>query len=132
VQHLASRRQQIAGDLVSARETTERARQQLIDIDRRLKELPAELEAYKAGGAEEIAAEGVRIRQQAEAERHRLLEQTRRDIELQVRLAKQALADHTADLAVRLAKDRVTATITPADQERLVDRYVSDVKELHG
>jgi F-type H+-transporting ATPase subunit b len=131
-QHLASRRQQIAADLVSARETTDRARQQLTEIDRRLKELPAELEALKARGAEEVAAEGARIRQQAEAERHRLLDQTRRDVEIQVRLAKQALADYTADLAVRLAKDRVATTITPADQDRLVDRYVSDIKELHG
>lgn len=131
-QHLALRRQQIAADLVSARETTERARQQLADIDRRLRELPAELEALKARGAEEIAGEAARIRQQAEAERHRLLEQTRRDVEIQVRVAKQSLADHTADLAVRLAKDRVAATITPAEQDRLVDRYVSHVKELHG
>jgi ATP synthase F0 subunit b len=131
-QHLASRRQQIAAELVSARETTERAKQQLSDIDRRLRELPAELEALKARGAEDTAAEGVRIRQQAEAERHRLLEQTRREVEMQVRLAKQALAEHTADLAVRLAHDRLTATITPDDQARLVDRYVSHVKELHG
>jgi F-type H+-transporting ATPase subunit b len=131
-QHLASRRQQIAADFVSARDTTERARHQIAEIDRRLKELPAELEALKARGAEEVAAEGARIRQQAEAERHRLLEQTRRDVELQVRLAKQALAEHTADLAVRLAHDRLAATITPADQDRLVDRYVSHVKELHG
>jgi F-type H+-transporting ATPase subunit b len=131
-QHLATRRHQIAADFVTARDTTERARHQIAEIDRRLKELPAELEALKARGAEEVAAEGVRIRQQAEAERHRLLEQTRRDVELQVRLAKQALAEHTADLAVRLAHDRLTATITPADQDRLVDRYVSHVKELHG
>jgi F-type H+-transporting ATPase subunit b len=131
-QHLASRRQQIAAELVSARETTERAKQQLSDIDRRLRELPAELEALKARGAEDTAAEGVRIRQQAEAERHRLLEQTRREVEMQVRLAKQSLAEHTADLAVQLAHDRLAATITADDQARLVDRYVSHVKELHG
>jgi F-type H+-transporting ATPase subunit b len=131
-QHLASRKQQISSDLVSARDTTERARQHLTEIDRRLKELPAELEALKARGAEEIASEAARIRQQAETERQRLLEQTRRDVEIQVRVAKQALADHTADLAVRLAKERVAATITPDEQNRLVDRYLSNVKELHG
>jgi len=132
IQHLAARRQQITGDLTSARETTERARQQLVELDRRAKELPAELEELKARGAEEAAEEGVRIRQLAEAERHRLLEQARREIELQVRLAKQSLAEHTADLAVKLASDRIAATITADDQARLIDRYVSDVKELHG
>ena len=79
-----------------------------------------------------MAAEGAQIRQQAEAERHRLLEQTRREIELQIRLAKQALAEHTADLAVKLASDRMTTTMTADDQARLIDRYVADVKELHG
>lgn len=131
-QHLASRKQQIASELVTARDTAERARQSLAEVDRRLKELPAELEALKTAGAEEVAAEGVRIRQQADAERQRLVDQTRRDIEIQVRLAKQALADHTADLAVQLAKDRLAASITPDDQNRLVDRYVSQVKEFHG
>jgi F-type H+-transporting ATPase subunit b len=130
--HFATRREQITGDLASARETAERARQQLADLDRRARELPAEIEALKARGLEEVAAEGVRIRQHAEAERHRLLEQARREIELQVRLAKQSLAEHTADLAVKLAAERVAATITPEDHARLVDRYVSDVKEING
>ena len=131
-QHLASRKQQIASDLVSARETTNRAQQQLTDIDRRLKELPAELETLKAAGAEEVAAEGARIRQAAETERQRLLEQTRREIDMQLRIAKQALTEHTADLAVELAKDRLSASITPDDQDRFVDQYVSQVKEFHG
>lgn len=131
-QHLATRKQQIASDLVAARETTERARRQMAEVDRRLKELPAELEALKVAGAEEVAAEAARIRQAAETERQRLLDQTRRDIEMQVRIAKQALAEHTADLAVQLAKDRLAESITPDDQDRFVDKYVSQVKEFHG
>jgi F-type H+-transporting ATPase subunit b len=130
--HLASRRQQIAADLVSARETTERAQQQLTAIDRRLKALPDELEALKARGAEEIAAEGLRIRQRAESERQRLLDQTRREVEMQVRVAKKSLAEHTADLAVKLARDQITGTITADDRARLVDRYVKNVKEFNG
>ena len=39
----------------------------------------------------------------AAAERDRLLEQTRREIELQVRLAKRELVEHAADLSVQLA-----------------------------
>lgn len=131
-QHLSARSQQIRADLVTARETTERARAALADIDRRVQGLPAELQLLKTRGAEEIAAESQRIRQQAEAERHRLLEQTRREVEVQVRLAKQSLAEHAANLAVQLASDRITRTITPDDQTRLIDRYVAGVKELHG
>jgi ATP synthase F0 subunit b len=131
-QHLTARSQQIRADLVSARETTDRARADLSAIDRRLKELPAEIEQLRARGGEEVAAEGVRIRQQAEAERHRLLEQTRREVEIQVRLAKRSLTEHAANLAVQLASDRIERTITPDDQARLIDRYVAGVKEIHG
>ena len=131
-QHLATRTQQIRGDLVAARETTARATAQIAEIDRKLAALPAELEALRAQGAEEIAAEEARIRQQADAERQRLLDQTRRDVDLQVRLARRALANHAADLAVALAKDRITATIRDEDQAHLADRYVAQVKDIHG
>jgi F0F1-type ATP synthase membrane subunit b/b' len=131
-QHLAARGQEVRAGLVSARETTDRAQRQLSEIDRRLKELPAEIEALRTRGAQEVAAEGVRIKQQAEAERHRLLEESRRDLDIQVRLAKRALTEYAASLAVQLASDQIERTITPDDQTRLIDRYVARVKEIHG
>src|SRR6266511_2477347 len=54
------------------------------------------------------------------AERERMLEQTRREIDLQVRLAKRELVEHAANLSVQLARDRIEKTITPDDHERLV------------
>jgi F0F1-type ATP synthase membrane subunit b/b' len=55
-----------------------------------------------------------------------------RDVAVRVRLARQSLAEHAADLAVALAADRIKQTITDADQARLVDRYASQVKDIHG
>ena len=66
---------------------------------------------------------------QAAADRERLLEQTRREIDLQVRLAKKEILEHAANLSVQLAAERIKKEVTPADQERLVDRYLSQVKE---
>jgi F-type H+-transporting ATPase subunit b len=131
-QHLASRSQQIRGGLVTARETSERASAQLAEIDRRLQALPRELEALRARGVEEIAAEERRIQLQAEAEKARLIAEMDRDVGLRVRLARQALSEHAADLAVTLAADRIKQTITDADQARLADRYASQVKDIHG
>ncbi|MFN2428261.1 MAG: hypothetical protein ABR587_17635, partial [Candidatus Binatia bacterium] len=61
-------------------------------------------------------------------ERERLLEQTRREIDLQLRLAKRELVEHAANLSVQLATERIRNDITPADQDRLVDRYLDQVK----
>ena len=46
-----------------------------------------------------------------------------------MRLAKRESLEHAADLSVQLATDRIKKEVTPADQDRLVDRYLSQVKE---
>jgi F-type H+-transporting ATPase subunit b len=127
--HLTDRHQSIRKDLVEAANVKAAAAAQLVEIERKLQALPGELEALKRRGAEEIAAEEQRIAALADAERERLLEQTRREIDLQVRLAKRALVDHAAELSVQLAGERIQKTITPADQNRLVDRYLHDVAQ---
>jgi F-type H+-transporting ATPase subunit b len=131
-QYLAGRSQQIRGGLLTARETSERATAQLADIDRRLQALPGELEALRVRGVEEIAAEERRIQAQAEAERARLITEMQRDVDVRVRVARQGLTEHAADLAVALATERVRQAISDADQARLVDRYASQVKDIHG
>jgi F0F1-type ATP synthase membrane subunit b/b' len=104
------------------------AQAQLAELDRKLQALPAEIAALRHRGGEEIAAEEARIAKLAAAERERLLEQTRREIDLQVRLAKRALVEHTADLAVQLAGGRIQQQMTPGDQDRMVERYLTDVR----
>lgn len=126
--YLRTRGEAIRRDLVEAEALRTTATAQLEDIDRRMKALPAELEALRTRGRAEIAAEEQRIAQQATAERDRLIEQARRDIDLQVRLAKRALTEHAADLAVDLATDRLGRETTPADHARLVHRYLEQVK----
>jgi F-type H+-transporting ATPase subunit b len=127
--YLATRSSAIRKDLVEAAELKATAHSQLATIEQKLQALPGELSALRTRGAEEIKAEEQRIAAQAAADRERLLEQTRREIELQVRLAKKDILDHAADLSVQLAAERIKKEVTPADQDRLVDRYLSQVKE---
>jgi F-type H+-transporting ATPase subunit b len=125
--YLRDRHTAIRKELVEAATMTSTASSQLAEIERKLQALPGEIDALRHRGAEEIASEEARIATLAAAERERLLEQTRREIELQVRLAKRELVEHAADLSVQLAATRIQQEITPADQERLVDRYLTDV-----
>lgn len=127
--YLRDRHTAIRKDLVDAASVKAAAAAQLEGLERKLRALPAEIDALRKRGGEEIAAEEARISALAAAERERLLEQTRREIDVQVRLAKRELVEHTADLAVQLAGDRLRQQITPADQDRLVDRYLDQVKE---
>ena len=126
--YLRDRHSSIRKDLVEAAAVKTAAAAQLAEIDRKIQALPGEIVALRKRGAEEIAAEEQRISTMAAAERERLLEQTRREIDVQLRLAKRELVEHTANLAVQLAGDRLQQHITPDDQKRLVDRYLDQVK----
>ena len=128
-EYLASRSATIRKDLVEAAELRATATAQLATIEQKLAALPGELTALRTRGAEEIKSEEQRIAAQAAADRDRLLEQTRREIDLQVRLAKKDILEHAANLSVQLATERIKKEVTPADQDRLVDRYLSQVKE---
>ena len=127
--YLASRSTTIKKDLDEARRVSAEAAAQLLTIDQKLKGLPGEIDALRQRGTEEIKAEEQRIAAAAAADRERMLEQTRREIDLQVRLAKKEILEHAADLSVQLATERIKKDVTPADQDRLVDRYLSQVKE---
>ena len=126
--YLADRSKQIRSDLVNAAEMKQAAATQIEEIDRKLRALPGELEALRTQGAQETAAEEERIRTAAAGERERLLEQARRDIDLQVKVAERELVAHAAELSVSVAAERIKNIITDDDQKRLVDRYVGQLR----
>lgn len=127
--YLASRSTQIRQDLVTAAEMRAAASARLAEIERQMQALPAELDALKARGAEDVQAERGRIAEAAAAERQRLLEHTRREIDSRLRIARRELTAHAAGLAVGVARQRIETSITPDDQLRLVDRYASQLGE---
>lgn len=127
--YLHGRIARVREDLVTAAQTRETAVRQLAEIDARLSALPGELEALKQRGAEDLVAERARIDQAAQAERQRVLEQTRREIDMRLRVAKRELLEVGATLAVNVASERIRNSITADDQARLVDRYAAQLGE---
>jgi F-type H+-transporting ATPase subunit b len=130
--YLTGRISRVRQDLVTAAETREMASRQLAEIAAKLKAIPAEIELLKRRGAEDLAAERVRIQQAAAAERQRLLEHTAREIEMKFRVAKRALIEHAADLAVQVAAQRIGRSITAEDHARLFDRYAGQLQTAPG
>lgn len=124
---LAARGAAIRAELVKAAALRRKAGEQLAEIERRLAALPAEIEALKARGIKEAAAEDARIRSAAEAGCARLVEQGRRQMEAQLRVARRELVAHAADLAVDMALERIRRTIRDEDQRRLVEAYLGRV-----
>lgn len=128
-EYLADRQKQVRQDLDTATDLRKTAAEQLEELDAKMRALPGAIETLKVQGADEIAQEQARIARAAEADRQRLLEQTRREIDLQLRIAQRELIEHAADLSIGLATERIKKNITDQDQARLVDRYVEQLKK---
>jgi F-type H+-transporting ATPase subunit b len=124
---LAASGVQVREDLVAASEMRAAAAAQLAGIQQKMQTLPGELEALRRQGAADVEAEQARIKEAAALERERLLEQTRREIEMRTRIARRELTAHAAALAVEIAEARIRRTITADDQLRLVDRYTAQI-----
>jgi F-type H+-transporting ATPase subunit b len=128
VGYLTQRGTQVRSELTSAASLRKDASAQLAAVEARVQALPGEIEALKRRGAEEIAAEEARIAGVADAERRRLLDQAKREIDMQLRVAERDLKTRASELAVEVATARVKRTITATDHERLVAQYVSQVR----
>ncbi len=128
--YLARRGAAIRRELAEAEALSQQATAQLAEIEAKLRALPGAIEALRARAAEEIAAEEARIQAAAEAERERLLAHARREIDLQVRIARESLIREAAELAVAVAAERVKRSLTPEVHRRLIDRYAEQVARL--
>lgn len=127
--YLASRRAQIEEGIESAGRELAEAERRLAECERRAASLDAELEEIRRV-----------VRQQAEAERDRLLAEAnasaariRRDAaaaaEQEVRRAREQLRAETVDLAVQIASDLLRAHVNDADRARLVDEFVTRIEQ---
>jgi len=128
-EYLRSRSESIRKDLVDAKALRTEAEAQLTGVRARLAALPAELNEMKRRGEEDLAAEKVRLAAATAAERTRVQEQTRREIEMTSRLARRELMLHGANLSMQLAKQRIERDITAEDQARLIDTYKPEVRQ---
>jgi F-type H+-transporting ATPase subunit b len=125
--HLKTRGETIRKDLTDAAALRANAERQLGEVRTRLAALPAELEALRRRGEEELAAEQVRMADATAREKQNVIERTRREIDLQFRVAHRRLVEHTAELSMTMARRRIERDITPDDQVRLIEQYASGV-----
>jgi F-type H+-transporting ATPase subunit b len=128
IAHLAARQATIGRALVEAQSLREHAEDQLASIRARLRELPVELRTLQARGLEELARERERLEQATVIERDKLVARTRKEIDLQFRVARRDLIEHAADLAMGLARNKIEQQVTLDDHLRLIDRYATEVR----
>jgi F-type H+-transporting ATPase subunit b len=128
VGYLRNRDESIRRGLTEAAALRAGAEQQLTEVQGRLAALPEEVESLRRRGQQELAEERARLADATVREKQHVLDRTRREIDLQFRIARRRLLEHAAELSIARARARISRHITPDDQRRLIERYAAEVR----
>jgi len=129
---LQARSQQIKTDLASAAELRAAAQARFEQQEKRLASLEQEIAAITASIKQEAEAEKARLIAMAEERARRIREESEFIIEQQVKQAEEDLRREVAAAAVALAEKIVRNQLGAADQQRLIDTFVGDIGNANG
>ena len=124
---LAARHQQMKADLASASAARAEAEARLAQQEKRLGALEQEIESIRTGVKAEAQAEKARLIALAEERAKRIKEETSFALDQQVKEAEERLRREVALAAVDLAEQMVRKSMGAADQQRMVETFVTDV-----
>jgi F-type H+-transporting ATPase subunit b len=125
---LRGRHEQLKAELASAAELRTAAQAKLARQEARLGSLENEIAELRRNLKIEAEGEKARLVATAEERATRIKAETAFLIEQQVREADQRLRRESADAALKIAEEILRRSIGSADQQRLLDTFVSDVE----
>jgi F-type H+-transporting ATPase subunit b len=110
--------------LASGRKAKEEAFQKLSEIEARLTGLGKEIKDLKDRALVEAEEEKARILAGARADAGKILDMARREIEGLKKSARLELKGHVAELAVKLAEERLRASLTPEENKKMIQQFL--------
>jgi F0F1-type ATP synthase membrane subunit b/b' len=129
---LVTRHEQLKSELAAASEAKAAAEARLAKEEKRLAALEQEITAMRAGIKQEAEAEKARLIEMAEERAQRIREETKFLLDQQVKEAEATLRRDAARAAVDMAEAIVRKSLNAGDQQRMVDSFVSDVAAPAG
>ena len=119
------RHNQLKTDIESAANQRAQAEQRLREQDARLANLEQELAALRAVVKEEGMRERIRLLAGADEKAKRIQDETRFQLDQQVKEAELLLRAEVASASVRLAEELVRKSLNTDDQRRLAQEFVA-------
>lgn len=127
---LKNRQTRIRQALEDAEKARAEAEKKMKDYDKRLARIDQEIEEIHHVLREEGEREKARIIQEAEKMAEKIKEQARSTAQQEIRVAQRILREEMADLAVKLAEEILTKSMSKSDQKKLVKEYVDQMESL--
>ncbi|MFB3778641.1 MAG: hypothetical protein ACE141_13570 [Bryobacteraceae bacterium] len=110
------------------RDAEERASQ----MEERLKNLESEVRALRASAEQEMAAEKERLQRETEEGLRKIREHSEQEIASAVKAARHEVRVQAAELALRLAADKIRTMISPQVDQGLVEAVLHDIEKQAG
>ena len=126
-QYLAERRQRIEDNIRGSERLLTEAEERLEEWQSKAARLDNEVAEIKRLARERAERERQRILADAERSAQRIQRDAEAAIDREVRRARKVLQQEAADLAVKLAEERLKSEVTEQDRERLVSEFVTTV-----
>jgi F-type H+-transporting ATPase subunit b len=121
---LDTRSKAIEEGLSSGRRAKEEALRKLAEIEARLAHLDLEIKSLKDHARAEAEEEKAKILAGSREEAGKILEMASREIEGLKRSARLELQSHVAELAVKLAEERLKHTLTPEQNGKMIQQFL--------
>ncbi|MDH3238517.1 MAG: ATP synthase F0 subunit B [Deltaproteobacteria bacterium] len=128
--YLKERTEMLRKSIDEAAEARASAAEKLLAIEARMARLSQEIEEMNRKMDAEAEEETRRVREVAQAEIGRLHAQVQFAAEQEVKKARHELRKEAAELSAQAAREIVTKTITPEDQERMVRENIDRIREI--
>ena len=127
-EYFKTRREGIQTDLSEAAELLTAAEQRNAELQRRLVDLTSEVEEIREGASRRADQEAERILAEARATADRIRSDARAAVDQELRRAQAELREEAADLALEIAANKLTDTVSESDRERLMDEFITRVE----
>ena len=121
------RRQRIRQALAEADNARDEARRLLEEHRKLIGEARGEAEEIRSVARQEADAQMRRVKEEAEADRQRRLDETSRQIDAETRRALEAIRAEVAELSLIAAEKVTRGALGDKDQRRLIDEAIGEL-----
>jgi len=125
---LASRRDAIQQELVTAQNERDQAVARVAEADALLSRLDDDVRKVQQQAREEATSERQRIATSTEREIEKLKQQAQREVETAGKLARKELREFLAEKSVQLARESIRTQLRPEDDAALIQESIGELR----
>jgi len=126
--YFKKRTELIEQSLKEAREAKELAQKALAQVEARLKIKDREVEEILKAARESGERETGRLAEEGDRLRARILEQTRNNIDFEVKKAKEEIKQEAVEIAMELAEKKLKEKLTKEEQMKLLEESIAKIE----